>query len=74
MCSPNNWGQYDDALVLVTMMKLSYFIITAIDGMFEGGTQRRGDWYGWKNSWARGYERVLIFFCINSHYGIGMPI
>ena len=28
VCRPDNWGQYDDALCLATMMKLKFEIIT----------------------------------------------
>ena len=75
---PDNWGQYDDALCLATIMRLSFFIIT-VDSIKTMRVHFREEIVGhrvmgWKNSNTRGCERILVYFRVNSHYGVGVPI
>ena len=78
VCRPNNWGQYDDALCLATIMRLSFYILT-VDSIHswrvlhrEVVVGRRAN--GWRNLNTTGCERILIYFQTNAHYGIGVSI
>ena len=78
VCRSNNWGQYDDALCLATMMRLSFYILT-VDSIHSFRILHKEEVVGhrangWRNSKTRGCERVLIYFQTNAHYGIGVSI
>lgn len=78
VCSANNWGQYDDALCLATMKKLSFFIVTVESRRKlrvlhrEEVVGRRVN--GWKMAKPTQSSRIMVYFRMNSHYGVGVPI
>lgn len=74
--SPDNWGQYDDLIILASIYRVSFylFIVESLNDIRVLNAQEiiglRRD--GVRLSRPAQLSRVLIFFRRNQHYGVGV--